>query len=370
MKSQKKEPVEIVATLDLIPDVSVSDDNPERGVEDLSPEEIARRTTEKAALLGSLRANAPVRDSAAIAMPTVADGPIEVPSSPALEAATADVEEIDAELAALAREQDAAERARAEDLKRAEQEHQAKLDGLQRKRNEAEAKAHKLRQRQAAVELATLTKAAAQEEVREQARQHATREEKTAALAARVTPLLDMARSVLKELQTIAKESGPTLEKLSSMTWKSVSSRWPIGLRRDFENQIVCHAVKQLSELNNMLQGLQRLIPRAESLVARGWSPTLDTMDVNEVVQCLGYAKDYVRPVREALADLHDKLATIFEQGEHLAGPQPEPEVIVTANIREQAKNRLLADDHLRQLGFNPAVLRQKQADLGTVNDL
>src|SRR5438093_1557499 len=109
MTMKPKKEVELTATLEILDDVEgrVDDNSPNRRTLKLSPAEIEALEREKEQLLGGLRQRAAEEPRVqsvgrtAPATPTAPDEPITIPTSPALEAATAAVEEADDELAAL-----------------------------------------------------------------------------------------------------------------------------------------------------------------------------------------------------------------------------------------------------------------------------
>src|SRR2546428_4363634 len=106
MSTKQKPQPEIRATLEILDDVEgrVDDNPPNRRTLKLSPAEIEALEREKQQLLGGLRQRAaeePRVQSDGRTAPATPDEPIAIPTSPALEAATAAIEEADAALAEL-----------------------------------------------------------------------------------------------------------------------------------------------------------------------------------------------------------------------------------------------------------------------------
>jgi hypothetical protein len=314
--AQKKEPVEIIAKLEVLDDVQA--DDVERH-EVLTPEETARRQAEKAQLLASLRGAIPDRP-VPDAPPSVGEEPVIIETSPALVAATAAVESADADILALEQEQKALDREHAEAKKVTEAAHKAKLDELRQRRNTAEAEAKRQRHLQAGVELAARVRVQEAEAVRERERQQASADEQKAALAARVQPLLGRAKAMQVELTALNQRYRPMLEKLVRLTWQDTPSAWPNELRVEWNNVIPSAAESLLRALS--LQSCMTWIPAGEKIVD---GIVTDGQQIEETVHYLGYLNgDLIRVIREQIADLNARLASIHERGEVVC-PGQEP---------------------------------------------
>jgi hypothetical protein len=297
-----------------------------------------------------------------------------------LVAATAAVESADAEITALEQEQKALDRERAEALKVEQAAHQAKLDALNQKRATAEAEARRLRQVQAGVELAARVRVQEAEAVREREREQASADEERAARAARVQPLLDQAVAVRAELTALNQRYRPMLETLVRLTWQDTPSAWPNALRVEYNNTIPSAAENLLRALS--LQSCTTWIPAGEKIVD---GIVTDGQQIAETIHYLGYLNsDLLRGIREQIADLNERLASLHERGE-VACPGQEPLLpsVVAGENRalgisgkeraiwalgiipgEAAESRLLGEDDL-----SPRR-KQTRADIGGIDQI
>jgi len=344
MSKEPKDKPELKATLEIIEEEPKTVREPEA---EMTAEEIAVAEREKAQLLAGLLANAAAKRSERVVTPESAvsvSEPVFVPPTPELQAMAADVDEITAELQELEQQNKTMVKARAAAVAADEATHKARVAALNEKRNAADAKARELRLLQANAELTLLTEQHELEAARQSALAAQSRQEKDNSVRDRVQPLYETARRVRAELDVIFTEHLPTLKRLYAA---NAPMTWPGALQKEFWETVVTGAEKRLSEFRRMLIGLDQTIVDAEKILARGWSDDATfPADLRHVVQDLGLAAEYVRNVRESLAELTDKLHSIFERGGGVAdvpdlarATSPAREVqAMAAHAKEQAQ--------------------------------
>lgn len=365
MSKIKKPEVQLEARLEILDDVD--DDRVERGVVELTADEKAALEAEKASLLGQVRSSARAARAAADATPTAKrsgsepvlgdvqlpaddgeyhehprarragepragidfedvgaqhgaqpapDGaPTEIPSSPELEAAEAAVAEAATELAALEQELKAERKAQAEETKRKEQEHKARLDALNAKKQAAENEATRLNQEREAAALSLRVQATQAHRERQRAADAEDIAARTTRLVERVQPSLDALRAAYEELATLLRT-----HKLSLQTLRNIDTRsedlplsWNNDTRAEFNRAVTAPAGRILRELEGVVNGYGGVkIPELERIIAAGWQNRSDfELTVNTALQYVDPQNvgGVVKSMRENIALLSERLS-------------------------------------------------------------
>jgi hypothetical protein len=240
--------------------------------------------------------------------------------------------------------------AEAEDVERAHAAEQKAKEGratLQRKRDELVYKGHEARRVADRVELAQRARQADDIVASNRALAAASSGEKTAALRARLTPLLEKAKKNLAWLIAFQKTHEPYLATFAGKTWKEADARWEPKLRVEWAEKVAYASELFLRELRLFIghetAGNTGTIRDAEKMLKRGWQAGRDAeLAESEIQRRLGYAAEpgLIPHMEQKLHFLLGSIRNIEDKGraqlEASGGKVPEVVILLSPEARLQ----------------------------------